>query len=49
MKKLSELETKKVKAGWTCWFPFCGAKGPTTSSGLLHAQLNPLHRPFMSL
>lgn len=49
MKKMSVKETKQVKAGWTCWFPYCGAKGTNVGAGLRHAQINYLHGPFMSI
>ncbi|GED48722.1 hypothetical protein AB6883_02095 [Carnobacterium maltaromaticum] len=49
MKKMSIQETKLVKAGWTCWFPYCGAKSTNTAAGARHYQVNPLHRPFISI
>lgn len=49
MKKMTVQETKTVKAGWTCWFPYCGAKGTNVNVGLRHAQTNYLHQAFMSI
>ncbi|WP_303754502.1 hypothetical protein [Enterococcus sp. S86.2] len=49
MKLMTIEETKKVKAGWTCWFPFCGKKGTNPADGMRHAQLNPFHAPFISI
>lgn len=49
MKKMTTEETKQVKAGWTCWWPGCGKKGTKPADGMRHAQLNPLHRAFISI
>jgi len=32
MRTLTIAESKRIKAGWTCWFPFCGAKGSNSST-----------------